>query len=192
MREYLVDDIDDKVFFARSVLYYIEDISHAHAEYIAEHYGVFASVFFLPSMFRFVGLLRVGEKFRYVAEFNAAEVMFHYFQLILVGVHKVAYKSFVFFLFGVYENYIAYKFDKLFVFQFLDLVKNGVQKVAYRYSVEYSEQIVFLFVRSIFLTYAEQMVEQVEHIYGEKSRNGSVNRLVALVPLTLDRSVLEV
>ena len=78
LREYFVDEVYGEVFFARSVLDYIEDISHAYAEYIAEHYGVrFAVIVFRPNVIFGVGLFRIQEEFRHISEFDFAEIMIY-------------------------------------------------------------------------------------------------------------------
>ena len=78
MREYFVDEVYGEVFFARSVLDYIEDISHAYAEYIAEHYGVDVSVIvFRPNVIFGVGLFRIQEEFSHISEFDFAEIMIY-------------------------------------------------------------------------------------------------------------------
>ena len=81
MREYFVDEVYGEVFFARSVLDYIEDISHAYAEYIAEHYGVrFAVIVFRPFVVIVVVrvfFFRVQEEFRHISEFDFAEIMIY-------------------------------------------------------------------------------------------------------------------
>ena len=78
LREYFVDEVYGEVLFALSVLDYIEDISHAYAEYIAEHYGVrFAVIVFRPNVIFGVGLFRIQEKFSHISEFNAAEIIIY-------------------------------------------------------------------------------------------------------------------
>ena len=78
LREYFVDEVYGEVFFARSVLDYIEDISHAYAEYIAEHYGVrFAVIVFRPNVIFGVGLFRIQEEFSHISEFDFAEIMIY-------------------------------------------------------------------------------------------------------------------
>ena len=81
LREYLVDDVYGEVWFARSVLDYVKDISHAYAEYIAEHYGVdIAVIVFRPFVVIVVVrvfFFRVQEEFSHISEFDFAEIMIY-------------------------------------------------------------------------------------------------------------------